>query len=124
MGTSVSRTYGPGKEASSGRFAAIDFGSRKTGDSTISIDIARRSKPEAWGTIYAQMYAERRYHHFPATTTCPAYTLVGGDAVGPYHAEWMGVHANVNLTRSGWCRLLRTIEEEPGNAPPVAQRSP
>ena len=110
LGSSVSQTYGPGHEASSGRFANIDFGAKKAGDSKISISIARRSKPGAWGTIYAQMYGEKKFHHFPATANCPAYTLVAGDAVAPYHSEWMGVHTEVDLTRSGWCRLLRTIE--------------
>jgi len=110
LGTSVSQTYGPGKEPSSGRFAAIDFGSRKSGNSAISITIARRSKPGSWGTIDSQMYAEKKFHHFAATPTCPAYTLVAGDAVAPYRAEWMGVHVNVNRTRRGWCRLLRTLE--------------
>jgi hypothetical protein len=110
LGSSVSQTHGPGKEPSSGRFAAIDFGSEKTGNSAISISIARRSKAGSWGRIYAQMYAEKKFHHFAATSTCPAYTLVAGDAVAPYRAEWMGVHVDVNLTRRGWCRLLRTVE--------------
>lgn len=110
LASAVRQTHGPGSEASSGRFAAIAFGNKRTGNSTISIDIARRSKPGAWGTIYAQMYAEKRFRHFPATPSCPAYTLVSGAVVTPYHAEWMGVNTKVTPTRRGWCRLLRAIE--------------
>lgn len=110
LGSSVTYTYGPGKQAPSGPVASINFGNKQTGNSAISIDIARRSKPGAWGTTYAQMYTEKRFHHFPATARCPPYTLVSGDAVTPYGAEWMGVHIATNLPPGGWCRLLRTIE--------------
>jgi hypothetical protein len=110
LGSSVTHSYGPGEEAASGPVASIQFGNKQTGNSAISIDIARRSKPGAWGTIYAHMYAEKRFHHFPSTAGCPAYTLVSGDAVTPYGAEWMGVHIAANLPHGGWCRLLRTVE--------------
>jgi hypothetical protein len=103
------QTHGPGNEPS-GPVASIQFGSKRYESSVVSIDIARRSTPGSWGTIYAEMYAEKRFRHFPATPSCPAYTLVSGDAVTPYRAAWMGVHADLNLQRQGWCRLLRTIE--------------
>jgi hypothetical protein len=109
LGSRLIRTHGP-VNGESGPVAAIEFGSKQTGNSAISIDIARRSKPGGWGTIYAQMYEEKRFHHFSAMAHCPAYTLVSGDAVTPYREEWMGVHIATNLPRGGWCQLLRTIE--------------